>query len=73
MQLHTRQTITVLVNGEAAETRAATLAELVAERGFAEGAVATALNGEFVPRGQRAEAKIAASDKIEIVAPRQGG
>jgi sulfur carrier protein len=73
MQLHTRQAITVLVNGETAETRAATLAELVAERGFAEAAVATALNGEFVPRAARAEARLAANDTIEIVAPRQGG
>jgi sulfur carrier protein len=73
MQLHTRQAITVLVNGETAETRAATLAELVAERGFAEAAVATALNGEFVPRAARAEARLAANDQIEIVAPRQGG
>ena len=73
MQLHTRQAITVLVNGETAEKRAATLAELVAERGFAEAAVATALNGEFVPRAARAEARLAAADKIEIVAPRQGG
>ena len=73
MQLHTRQAITVLVNGESAETRAATLAELIAERGFAEGAVATALNGEFVARGARAETRLAPNDRIEIVAPRQGG
>lgn len=73
MQLQTRQAITVLVNGETAETRAATLAELVAERGFAEAAVATALNGEFVPRAARAETRLAANDTIEIVAPRQGG
>jgi sulfur carrier protein len=73
MQLHTRQAITVLVNGETAETRAATLAELLAERGFAEAAVATALNGEFVPRAARAETRLAANDTIEIVAPRQGG
>ena len=73
MQLHTRQAITVLVNGGTAETRAATLAELVAERGFAEAAVATALNGEFVPRAARAETRLAANDTIEIVAPRQGG
>lgn len=73
MQLHTRQAITVRVNGETAETRAATLAELLAERGFAEAAVATALNGEFVPRAARAETRLAANDTIEIVAPRQGG
>jgi sulfur carrier protein len=73
MQLHAHQAITVLVNGETVVTRAATLAELIAERGFAEGAVATALNGEFVPRGARNGTMLEANDKIEIVAPRQGG
>lgn len=73
MQLHTPQAITILVNGETAETRAATLAELIAERGFAEAAVATARNGEFVPRAARADTKLADNDEIEIVAPRQGG
>jgi sulfur carrier protein len=73
MQLHAQPAITVLVNGETVETRAATLAELLAERGFAEGAVATALNGEFVARSARAGTRLAADDKIEIVAPRQGG
>ena len=73
MQLHLGQRITVRVNGEATETGAATLAELVAELGHAEGAVATAVNGEFVARGARAETKLAPGDMIEIVATRQGG
>lgn len=61
------------VNGEPAETAADTLAALVESLGFAENAVATALNGAFVPRGQRGETGLAAGDKVEIVAPRQGG
>lgn len=73
MQLHLGQRITVLVNGAATETGAATLAQLVAELGHGEGAVATARNGEFVPRSARAQTKLAAGDKVEIVAPRQGG
>lgn len=73
MQLHLGQRITILVNGEAIETGAATLAELVVELGHAEAAVATALNGEFVPRSARTVTKLAPDDKIEIVAPRQGG
>jgi hypothetical protein len=40
----TSRTTAIVVNGEDAETRARTLAELVADRGFAEGQVATALN-----------------------------
>ncbi len=72
MQLHLgRQR--VVVNGEATETGAATVAELVAELGYNEGQVATALNGDFVPRSARAQTKLSAGDNIEIVAPRQGG
>ena len=73
MQLHVGQRITIVVNGEAVETSAATVAELVAELGYQEAQVATARNGDFVPRAARAEAKLAPDDTIEIVAPRQGG
>ena len=73
MQRHARQSINIVVNGEATETGAATLAELVAQLGFGEGTVATALNGDFVPRGARAGTNLAADDEVEVVAPRQGG
>jgi sulfur carrier protein len=72
MQLHVGLT-SIVVNGEATETGAATLAELVAALGYTEGEVATARNGDFVPKSARAETKLAAGDSIEIVAPRQGG
>src|SRR5438876_54638 len=55
MQLHLGQRIRIVVNGEAAETGAATLAELVAALGYNESQVATALNGDFVARGAGAE------------------
>lgn len=45
----------VELNGEAVETQAATLAELVEERGLPASSVATALNGDFVPRGLRGQ------------------
>ena len=38
-----------------------------------EAQVATARNGDFVPRQARTATRLAAGDKIEIVAPRQGG
>ena len=63
----------LIVNGELAETAAATLAALVESLGFAESAVATALNGAFVPRAQRSATQLAPGDRVEIVAPRQGG
>ena len=71
MQRHI--TTSIVVNGKEAETEARTLAELVAGQGFAEGEVATALNGEFVPRQARAATQLAQGDRVEIVAPRQGG
>jgi sulfur carrier protein len=64
---------TVLVNGEATRTPAQTLAELLEQLGFQPGQVATALNSEFVPRHMRAQTRISGDDKVEIVAPRQGG
>ena len=63
----------IILNGEATDTSARTLAELLAGLGFAEATVATARNGDFVPRSARAATSLAADDRIEIVAPRQGG
>ncbi len=73
MALAAQTSKTLVVNGEPTETDAATLAALVASLGFAEAQVATALNGEFVARGQRAATLLGDGDKVEIVAPRQGG
>ena len=73
MQLETAKTTALVVNGEQLETDARTLAELIAAGGYGEREVATALNGEFVPRAARAGTLLRPGDKIEIVAPRQGG
>jgi sulfur carrier protein len=61
------------VNGEPREIAAATLAEALVALDYAEAVVATALNGDFVPKRKRAETPLADGDRIEIVAPRQGG
>ena len=63
----------VVVNGEARQVSAGTLAALLDALGYGGQKVATALNGEFVPARLRAETHIAAGDEVEIVAPRQGG
>jgi len=73
MQTKSDTRVRVIVNGEATGTDARTLAELIAELGFAETQVATAVNGDFVPRSARAATALAPGDRIEIVAPRQGG
>ena len=72
MQLDTAKTALV-VNGEKTEMSVRTLAELIAARGFGEGEVATALNGKFVPRAARGVTLLREGDRVEIVAPRQGG
>lgn len=61
------------MNGETSETGAATLAALLAERAYGDAKVATALNGSFVPATDRGETAISEGDRVEIVAPRQGG
>lgn len=63
----------VVVNGEEREARAGSLAALLEELGYGGQKVATALNGDFVAERARGEARLAAGDRIEIVAPRQGG
>jgi sulfur carrier protein len=73
MQLYSSRPTAILLNGEPVETEVRTLAELVTGQGFAGTAVATAVNGAFVPREARAATQLAAGDKVEIVAPRQGG
>jgi sulfur carrier protein len=64
---------TLVVNGSDVETAAATLDELVAERGLAGVRIATARNGDFVPERARAETALHSGDRIEIVSPRHGG
>lgn len=63
----------ITVNGEAVHSRAATLADLLAELGQAEAKVATAVNEDFVPAARRGARALQEGDRVEIVAPRQGG
>jgi sulfur carrier protein len=63
----------LVVNGEVQDVPAATLAEALQSLDFGGAKVATALNGEFVPARARGAASLKDGDRIEIVAPRQGG
>lgn len=62
----------IKINGEAREVRGATLAEALDELGF-DGKIATAVNEAFVARTQRAAYTLKDGDRVEIVAPKQGG
>ncbi len=63
----------LLVNGEPQTLAAATLAEALIALDYEGAVVATALNGDFIPKRKRAETPLKEGDAIEIVAPRQGG
>ncbi|MGH1460279.1 MAG: sulfur carrier protein ThiS [Paracoccaceae bacterium] len=63
----------IIVNGEALETRTSTLAALLDELGKGEVKVATSVNEAFVSKHQRADRSLQDGDRVEIVAPRQGG
>lgn len=63
----------ILLNGEQHSTAATDLKALLVEIELDEAVVATALNGEFVAAEDRAGAAISEGDRIEIVAPMQGG
>jgi sulfur carrier protein len=65
--------VTLIVNGEPREIAAASLAEALQALDYGEAKVATALNGEFVPARVRAATPVKEGDRIEILAPRQGG
>ncbi|MDF2618426.1 MAG: thiamine biosynthesis protein ThiS [Xanthobacteraceae bacterium] len=63
----------IIVNGEPADTRAGTLADLLAELGLTGAMVATALNGAMVRAVKREATAISDGDRVEILAPMQGG
>jgi sulfur carrier protein len=65
--------MTIILNGEPREIGATALEAALAELGYADAVVATALNGEFVPRAERASRTLAEGDRIEVLAPLQGG
>ncbi|WP_343313407.1 sulfur carrier protein ThiS [Brucella sp. BE17] len=65
--------MTIILNGERVETAAATLAALIAEIELDKAVVATALNGEFVASDERETTTISNGDRIEVLAPMQGG
>jgi sulfur carrier protein len=65
--------MTVIVNGEPREVTARNLSEALRALDYADAIVATALNGEFVPARRREATPVQEGDRIEIVAPRQGG
>ncbi|MBT6275984.1 MAG: sulfur carrier protein ThiS [Chromatiales bacterium] len=63
----------ITLNGEPREILAQTVEAALAELGFADATVATALNGNFVPAALRQNTTLSEGDRLEVVAPMQGG
>jgi sulfur carrier protein len=63
----------ILVNGAWRETRGAQLAALLQELGYGDSVVSTAVNGEFVAATARDGTALAEGDRVEVLAPMQGG
>ena len=63
----------LVVNGERLDANVATLAELIGHLGYGEQRIATAVNGSFVAGSQRKAYRLRDGDRVEVVAPRQGG
>ena len=62
----------IVLNGQLCEVQATTLADLLTETGFS-GRVATAVNEDFVPATLRAAHTLNQGDRVEVLAPMQGG
>ena len=61
------------LNGVNITTDALTLEALMIEYGFSANAVATTVNGAFIPRDARRTTLLSEGIKIEVLSPMQGG
>lgn len=64
--------MSIIVNGQVQPT-VSNLDSLLEQLGYQNGVVATALNGRFVPVTERKNIGLVDGDRVEIVAPMQGG
>ena len=63
----------ITLNGAPHEVQATRLSDVLTELGIADGRVATAVNGDFVPANRRERLDLVDGDRVEVVAPQQGG
>ena len=63
----------IILNGEPREVTASRLDDLMEELGYAGAKVATAVNEDFVAVGARANITLTEGDRLEVLAPMQGG
>lgn len=63
----------ITLNGQNIETQQRSLDDLLAEQGYADMIIATAINDQFVPQADRALIVLSEGCVVEVVAPMQGG
>ena len=63
----------IQVNSENIGCESDNLAALLIELGYGDAVVATAVNGNFVAQGNREITLLEHGDRIEVLAPMQGG
>ena len=61
------------LNGIPTEVAAANLADALMALGFGGAALAIAVNGGFIPAAARATTLLHDGDRVEVLAPMQGG
>ena len=63
----------ITLNGAARDLTGPSVQDILTEIGLGTARVATALNGNFLPAGNRAATTLKDGDALEVVAPMQGG
>lgn len=63
----------ITLNGVEREISEDSLDQALRELGYYDGTIATAVNGQFIPKTQRLDIVLSEGDRIEVVAPMQGG
>ena len=74
MSRQTQKGTAIIINGNEEDVATPiTVAELIENKGLRADHVAVELNGEIVPRAQRAQTQLKGTDTLEIVTFVQGG
>ena len=63
----------IVLNGRSLEVTCERLDGLLEELGYVDTKVATAVNGRFVARQARVSKQLRPGDRVEVIAPMQGG
>ena len=63
----------IRINGQLEDIDADSLDAALTQLGYGDAKVATAVNGEFVPEGNRSTYVLQDGDRLEVLAPMQGG